>query len=390
MWWFGRVTREERLPAYDLTNYTISFLCLTFLLRKIIMPNIDFYWNIYKTLTHNALFNLILSIRGNGKTYGVKKRCIENFIKKREQFAYVRRYKDDIPESLSEFWKDVGKEFGDYEYKVEGKKIYIRLKPTDEKEKWTKDDIAGYAFHLSTATNKKSVPYPFITTIMFDEFLMEEGNQRYLPNEVRAFLNLYETIARPGTDHPRVIAFLLANTITITNPYFLYWDLKMPTNTDKNGKRIWKHPTKSILVEDATTDAFTEAKRTTEFGEIVKGTDYEGYSVENKFLLDNDTFVEKRTPRARIAFNFNYKGEKFGVWYDYTEGKMWVSDATDPYGIEYSFTVKDHTPNTMLFKTKNKSHWLKNFFDSFKNGCLYFESIKIKNMTFEVFKISYL
>lgn len=346
------------------------------------------YWDIYRTLTHNALFNLILSIRGNGKSYGVKKRCIENFIKKKEQFGYVRRYKDDLPESLSEFWKDVGKEFPDYEYKADGKKIYIRLRPENEKEKWTNEDIAGYAFYLSTATNKKSVPYPFITTIMFDEFLMEEGHQRYLKNEVRAFLNLYETIARPGTDHPRVTAFLLANTITITNPYFIYWNLKMPTEKDKNGKMIWKHPTRSILVEDASTESFMNAKRETEFGGIVAGTDYEGYSVENSFLLDDDTFIEKKSQKAKHAFNFAYQGKEFGVWFDFTEGKMWVSSAIDPSGIMYSFTMKDHRPNTMLFKSKNKTYWLKNFFEAFKQGTLYFETMNIKNMCYEVLKMS--
>lgn len=346
------------------------------------------YWDIYRTLTHNALFNLILSIRGNGKSYGVKKRCIENFIKKKEQFAYVRRYKDDLPESLSEFWKDVGREFPDYECKTEGKKIFIRLKPGNEKEKWTNEDIAGYAFYLSTATNKKSVPYPFITTIMFDEFLMEEGHQKYLKNEVRAFLNLYETIARPGTDHPRVIAFLLANTISVTNPYFLYWNLRMPKERDKNGKRIWKHPKRSILVEDATTEEFMNTKRETEFGSIVAETDYEGYSVENSFLLDDDTFIDRKSPKAKHAFSFIYKGNQYGVWYDYSEGKLWVSEAFDPSGIMYSFTLKDHKPNTVLFKSKNKAYWLKNFFDAFKEGTLYFENMNIKNLCYEILKTS--
>ena len=79
------------------------------------------------------------------------------------------------------------------------------------------DDIAGYGFTLSTANNKKSISYPNITLLGFDEFLLEKGNQMYLPNEPEKLLNLYETVARPGTDHKRVILFMLANNITITN-----------------------------------------------------------------------------------------------------------------------------------------------------------------------------
>lgn len=355
-----------------------------------IIEAVSKYWDIYRTLTYNALFNFILSIRGNGKSYGCKKRVIENFIKKKEQFGYVRRYKDDLKKPLEEFFKDVGKEFPDHEWKVEGTKVYIRLKAEDPKQKWTDEDVAGYGFHLSTANNKKSIPYPNITTLIYDEFLLEEGNQRYLQNEVRAFLNLYETIARPGTDHPRVVVWFLANSITVTNPYFLYFDLKLPSKKDRNGKRIWRHPTKSIIVEDATTDAFIQAKQETEFGEMIAGTDYGEYSVNNKFLLDDDTFIEKKSVRARHLFNLIYKGGKYGVWFDYTEGKMWVTEATDPYGITYSFTLKDHSPNTMLWKSKNKTVYLKQFLTAFKDGILYFENMNIKNMCYEILKMSML
>lgn len=353
-----------------------------------IIANLSKYWDIYRTLTYNALFNFILSIRGNGKSYGVKKRCIENFIKKKEQFGYVRRYKDDLKQPMEEFFKDVGKEFPDHEWKVEGTKFYIRTKAADPKQKWTNDDIAGYGFHLSTANNKKSISYPFITTIMFDEFLLEEGNQRYLPNEVRAFLNLYETIARPGTDHPRVVVWFLANAITITNPYFLYFGLKLPIKTDKNGKRIWRHPEKSIIVEDATTEAFVRAKTETEFGAMIADTDYGNYSINNKFLLDDDTFIEKRSQLARNVFNFIYNSYSFGVWYDHAEGLMWVSNATDPYAKTYSFTVKDHTPNTMLLKARTKPYFFRMFLDAFKQGTVRFETVNIKNMCYDILKMT--
>lgn len=346
------------------------------------------FWDIGRTLTHNALINFIVGNRGGGKSYGAKERAVENFIKKKEQFGYIRRYKDDLKKPLEQFYKDIAQEFPEHECKVEGDKVYIRLRTDNSKEKWTEKDIAGYGFSLSTANNKKSMSYPDITMLIFDEFLLEEGNQRYLPNEVEKLLNLYETVARPGSGHPRVSLWLLGNAISVTNPYFLYFDLKMPTTKDKNGKWIWKHPTKPILVEDVRNEGFIDAKKNTEFGCLVHGTTYADFSIENKFLLDDDTFIERKSQRAKHAFNFHYRGNEFGVWFDFSEGKMWVSTAIDPSGLNYSFTLKDHKPNTMLFKTKNKSYWLKNFFESFKQGTLYFENMNIKNMCYEILKIS--
>ena len=345
------------------------------------------FWDIGRTMTHNMLINIIVGNRGGGKSYGAKEKAVENFIKKKEQFGYIRRYKDDLKKPLEQFYKDIAQEFPDHECKVEGDKVYIRIK-ADAKQKWTEKDLAGYGFSLSTANNKKSMSFPDISMLIYDEFLLEEGNQRYLPNEVEKLLNLYETIARPGSGHRRVTLWMLGNAISITNPYFLYWDLKMPKAMDKNGKWIWKHPTRPILVEDVRNEGFIDAKRNTEFGQLVDGTNYADYSIENKFLLDDDTFIEKKSQYARHLFNFVYRAEKFGVWYDYTEGKMWVSQSCDPSGMTYSFTMKDHKPNTMLWKSKNKTVYLKQFLEAFKQGILYFESMNIKNMCYEILKMS--
>ena len=254
------------------------------------------FWSARKTLTHNVLINVIVGNRGGGKTYGAKEWAIDNFIKNREQFGYIRRYKDDLREPMQRFFDDISGKYPDYEFKTDSKHFYIRLKPEDEKEPWTDDDIAGFGFVLSTASNKKSIPYPNITTLIFDEFLLDKGNQMYLSDEPGKLLNLYETIARPGTGHKRVVLFMLANALSITNPYFLYWDLKMPTKQDKNGKYIWKHPTRPILVEDVRNEQFIDAKLNTEFGKLIIGTKYADYSINNKFLLDNDTYIHNSDP----------------------------------------------------------------------------------------------
>ena len=149
------------------------------------MPEIDtsMFWDLGKTLTYNSLINVIVGNRGGGKSYGAKKRGIDNFIKRGEQFGYIRRYKDDLKEPMEQYFKDIEAKYPDFEFRVKSKKFYIRLRPADPAEKWTEDNVAGYGFELSTAANKKSISYPKITTLIYDEFLIDKGNQMYLPDE---------------------------------------------------------------------------------------------------------------------------------------------------------------------------------------------------------------
>ena len=353
------------------------------------------YWDLDRTLTHNALFYVIVGNRSAGKSYGCKKKAISNFIKKGEQFIYTRRYRDDLKDSLPTFFKDivVNNEFPDYEFKVDGAKLYCRLRVEDDKTPWTDNDICGYGVVLSTADNKKSISYPLVTMIIYDEFMVdkESTSQRYLKNEPRALMNLYETVARPGTEHPRCIMFMLSNSISVNNPYFLIWDLKMPdtSSPDKNNKYIWHHPKRSIIVENVKKDEMIEAKKKHEFYSIVEGTGYDDFSINNSFINDDETFVEKRSSTSKPYFTFIYKGQKFGVWISMIEGLMWVSSQFDPgYPLVYSITMKDHKPNTMFLKSKSHAQHFNTFIQAYKDGLVRFESTLIKSMCYEVIKLT--
>lgn len=358
------------------------------------MPKRNFYWDIDRTLTHNALFYVITGTRGCGKSYGAKKRAIKNWINKGEQFGYIRRTKDDLKESAKEFFKDVAREFPDYEFRVDGNKFYGRLSVDEDTKKakaWSDDDVIGYGFNLTTGSNKKSIPYPNVTMLIYDEFMLDDqsSQQRYMKNEVRALLNLYETVARPGSDHPRTVLFMLANNTSVNNPYFLMWDLKITDKPDKNGKMIWHHPTRPIVVENVVNSAFIENKKKTEFYKVISGTGYDDYSINNTFINDDNTFVEKRVSTAKPYFKFVYKGQKFGVWISLIEGLMWVSDKYDPgHPVTYSITMKDHKPNTMFLKSRRHAVHFNNFIQAYKEGLVRFESPLIKSMCYEVIKLT--
>lgn len=332
------------------------------------------FFDIKRTLTHNCLFNFIVGSRGVGKTYAFKKWAIEDFLKTGKQFVYVRRFEKEAQKSVKKFWDDIRDKFPDHIFTVKGRTFYI-------------DHIAaGFCIILSTAKIEKSVSFPDVNKICFDEFLIEKGNYRYLPDDVGAFLNLYETVARPGSGHCDVNVFFMANALTWTNPYFLYFHVKTPTKKDKNNKMIWKK--NDILVELTDGNGFTEVKRHTRFGQIIDGTPYGDFSINNHFLLDDDTFIEKKAASARYYFTFKYKGELFGVWADFLLGKLWVSRDVDPsYKLIYAITLKDHSPNTIYLKRISTAGHFKTFLEYYKQGLVGFENMNLKNITYDIIRM---
>lgn len=335
----------------------------------------NIFFDIKRTLTHNCLFNFIVGSRGVGKTFAFKKWAIEDFLKTGAQFVYVRRYEKEASDSTSSFWRDIAAMFPDHIFTVKGRKFYID------------HEVAGYSIVLSTAKIKKSVSYPDVNKICFDEFLIEKGVYRYLTDDVGTFLNLYETIARPGSGHCDVTVFFMANAITWTNPYFLYFKVRPPKKKDKNGKSIWKRS--DILVEMTDGNGFTDHKRATRFGQIIDGTPYGDYSIDNKFLLDDDVFIEKKSPVARYYFTFKFKGGTYGVWGDLNEGKLWVSKDVDPSAIPvYALTLKDHSPNTIFTRRILSIGRFKTFVEYYKQGQVYFESLDLKNITYDAIRMA--
>lgn len=298
------------------------------------------FWDINKTLTYNCLFNFIVSQRGLGKTFGFKEWSIRDFIKTGSQFMYVRRYKDELLDS-DKFFANIAFKFPDHDFSVNGHEFMID------------GEVAGYALALSTSIIKKSTAYPLVNKIGFDEFIIDKSNYHYLADEVVKFLELYETVARLRDD---VRVFFLSNAITQVNPYFMHFNIRLP----RAGATVWRKG--DLLLEMPTDPDFTAAKKNTRFGKLIAGTSYAAYAIDNQFLRDTDTFLEKKTEKANYSFTFIYRDVKYGVWKDYAVGKFFVSYNVDPScKIVYAFTVNDHTENTMLLSRAARSVMLKPF-----------------------------
>lgn len=339
--------------------------------------NIDFY-NPHNMLSYDALFNYILTERGKGKTYGIaKKKPIDNFLKSEEQFIYLRRYKEELKD-IGSFFTDIEEAYPEHVFHVKGRTFYCDNK------------VMGYAVALSQGNMKKSTAYPKVTSIVYDEFVLEKGFIRYLPNEVSVFLNFYETVARTREN---VKVYFLGNSISLANPYFL--EFKIMPNVNKrftsaksftNDKGVREHLTLVEIGQDD--DNFRTMKRKSRFGMLTEGTDFAKTTVDNQFINDHDSFIEKKHSKSIFMYSISYMGDTFGVWASGITGKMYITSSyAKNSGRNFAMTTEDHRPNMILIDNFRKTNQLMKLKKAFNHGYLMFENMNIRSVMYDILKL---
>lgn len=325
------------------------------------------YWDIERTASHNCMFNFIKGIRGCGKTYGLLKRSVERHIKKGYNFLYLRRTEEELKTLTTQ---KNGRLFNHVQTEFEGHSLWCEANVLHMDK-----EVIGYAQALSTAGKMKSDAIVNVRDIIFDEYLINTriSKQRYLQDEVTAFLELYETIARPGSRDYEVTCWFLGNAVTSTDPYSDFFDLRMPYKSE-----IWKQG--ECLVQLVAPPDLVEAKKSTRFYKALHGTSYEAYATENKFLLDNDNFIKRKGREAEYQFTILYYDDMIGVWRDYRNGRYFISENVDKQcRTVFAVTTEDHEPNTLLLKGARQSTLLKQLKTAYDLGCVYYESQKLYN-----------
>lgn len=318
-------------------------------------------------LSYNKIFNFVLSNRGGGKTYHFTRWAIDDFKKNKNMAVWVRRYQTEIDEMLlnGKFFDAVRDQYPGDELTIEGNIGYINKEPF------------VYFIALSTSRQLKSNNYPTVNKIIYDEFIIDKGRITYIKNEPEVFLDLFETVARLRDN---VRAVFLANCVTVVNPYFTFFHIHPDA-----GKRFNVYP-RGIAVEFFTDAEFIAAKKKTRFGQLINGTRYYDYSVENKWLNDNDIFIEpKPKDGCQFLMGLKYNGQMFGFWVNYSKGHIYVNRQFDPswYGL-YCLTKEDHEPNLLLIKNLRSNRHMQMIIFAYENSLLRFEDMEVKSLMYEV------
>lgn len=312
------------------------------------------YYNFDRVLSYNAIFSLCVGGRGIGKSYGMKERMISEALKKGREFIYLRRYKEEIVDSKSSFFSDIAHVFPGYEFRVNGNIAEACVEPemkenkkgemVEGKKEWF---TIGYFVILSKAQSKKGVQYPKVHYICFDEFIIEKGLIRYLPNEVDLLMNFYNTVDR-YRDKARVV--LLANGVTLNNPYFIKWRI-MPSE----GKEFYSLLGGSVVCHLVPGGSFAEQVKKTRFGQMQMehNKEYAEYAIDNKIQDANETMVGLKPEDARYRYTVEGDMITFTVWRKPDENFYWVQEKR-PRGNEKIYTTdQSKMDNGKIFMSRN-------------------------------------
>lgn len=209
------------------------------------------YYSLNRIMKEKAVYNMVFGERSNGKTYAVLKYAIEDYVKNGGTFAYIRRWKEDITggrassvfsalNANKEIRKITG---GKYEIIIyNSSKFYLANYNEDGKAIYNESDLFGYTFALSDSEHNKSISYPDVRTILFDEFLTKHT---YLTDEFILFMNTISTIVRQRTD---VKIFMLGNTINKFSPYFIEMGLNHVQDMKQGSIDVYKYGDSGLSV----------------------------------------------------------------------------------------------------------------------------------------------
>lgn len=326
------------------------------------------FYNGNKILGYNRPFNFIVGNRSAGKSYFWKRYVINRFLKTGEQFIYVRRYKDDIDGTIKGLFSDVSVEFPDHVIETGGGKITVD------------GDIAGTTIALSLAYKRKSSSFIDVKTIIYDEFLPENG--RYLKNEWDTALNLYQTIARGGgraiRDDVRFV--FIANHVSLYNPYFRGLNVRIP-----DGAKYIKG--KAYVIEIFTNEEVADEIKNSKVGSLLASGTYGAYAIGGKFLLDSDSFIKKMPAAVRLVIKIKYDGDVYGIYYGVQDGNYYISNKIiDVAAPTFVFSNQDHTLNYIYIDSWRESIILSKVREYYENGKVFFSNQGARGMFMDVMK----
>ena len=335
-------------------------------------------------LGSGCAINIVTGARSYGKTYGWKKRCIKDYLKKGWTWGYLRTFDQEIKDLLADgpdaFFSDIMRndEFPGYRFRAMGRLMQVgKIGEDGEVGKW---ETMGQFLALTKAQSYKGKAVANMHTVVFDEFIRETKVPPYPTNCVEQLINLWETLDRREN---RVKIVMLANAADVVNPYFVAWHITPPPVGSKKRVRVGDA---FIYVENCWGKEFAEFADDSNIGKLTRGSRYAEYAQMNQFRNDSDLFVEERPKRCRPQMNIKWGSDCYCMYLDLRlNGRLYVSDSECPEVGTCVLMKNDMEPDVYMIQRNDPL--LKDYANRYRNGLLWFDSARCRERFCEILQL---
>lgn len=329
----------------------------------------------------NGEICLVLGGKDIGKTFGLRKKCVERYLKAKELFVEICRTAAERDEVMPGYFDKLQQEgfFNEWIFKTEKNCGYIaRPVPEDETPNW---ELICYFVALTNFQREKKRTYKRPARFIFDEAVIDVKDRyhRYLPDEFLILGNLLDSISReqPGDDYQYRV-FLIGNAVDLTCPYLRNLGInKIP----QFGYSFYKD--KTVLLHYVEPWDADERKAYTLVGRMLAGNDESKVIFDNVFRDDTGREIMRKTSEARYKFAFKWGKMVFAVWTDQKRG-LWFVTSKLPKGSGNVYTLAKKDSSVDYVTVQKADPLAKLLVEIYYIGGLRYESPHIREAFFEV------
>ena len=339
-------------------------------------------WN--KTMSYqtgtNGEFCLVVGAKDIGKTFGLRLKCVERYLKAGELFVEICRTNEERKAVMPGYFDKLTAEgfFSDYVFKTEKGCGWIARKPiADEKPEWR---LICYFVALTNFQREKKRTYERPRRFIFDEAVIDVKDRfhRYLKDEFLVLANLLDSISRQQPGDPGYYVYLLGNSVDVTCPYLRHLGIdKIP-----DFGYSW-HRGKTVLLHYVEPWDADERRAMTLVGRMLAGNDEGKLIFDNRFADIGNGEIMGKTSNARYKFAFKWGKQVFAIWADRKQALWFVTEKLPKGAVNvYTLAKKDSTVD--YASITKASPYAKLLTDLFYIGALRYESASVREAFFEV------